>query len=208
MERNDQAAIEALFAKLADVERNAAPRDPEADAYIRQMLGRQPGTPYYMAQTILVQEQALEAAQARIEALEAQGATRALADDRQSGGLLSGLFGERRPSRTSSVPRVGRNARLDDDPAAPIQPSRGSGFLAGAAQTAMGVAGGVLLGNAIGGLFGGNDAKPAEPGVAGDEAGDSETDSTDAGQDESAGVQDAGYDDAGFDDGGFGDMDI
>ena len=38
------------------------------------------------------------------------------------------------------------------------QPGQGGGFLAGAMQTAMGVAGGVLLGNAIAGLF----SSPAE----------------------------------------------
>jgi hypothetical protein len=38
----------------------------------------------------------------------------------------------------------------------------GGGFLAGAAQTAVGVAGGVLLGNALAGLFGGGDAQAAE----------------------------------------------
>ena len=56
--------------------------------------------------------------------------------------------------------------------------------MAGAAQTAMGVAGGVLLGNAIGGMFAG----PA--------------DASEPAQD--AGMEDeAAFDDAGFDDGGF-----
>nr|MBX2856195.1 DUF2076 family protein [Paracoccaceae bacterium] len=41
-------------------------------------------------------------------------------------------------------------------------PSQGGGFLAGAAQTAMGVAGGVLLANAIGGMFDGGEAQAAE----------------------------------------------
>ena len=39
----------------------------------------------------------------------------------------------------------------------------GGGFLAGAAQTAMGVAGGMFLGNALMGMFGGNEAKAEEP---------------------------------------------
>jgi hypothetical protein len=39
----------------------------------------------------------------------------------------------------------------------------GGGFLAGAAQTALGVTGGVLLGNAIAGMLGGSEAKAAEP---------------------------------------------
>jgi hypothetical protein len=42
-----------------------------------------------------------------------------------------------------------------------LQP-QGSGFLAGAAQTAMGVAGGVLLGNAVAGMFGADKAHAGE----------------------------------------------
>lgn len=64
------------------------------------------------------------------------------------------------------------------------RPSGGGGFMAGAAQTAMGVAGGVLLGNAIGGMFAG----PADA---------SEMEQEPAMEDE------AGYDEGGFDDGGF-----
>jgi membrane protease subunit (stomatin/prohibitin family) len=44
-----------------------------------------------------------------------------------------------------------------------MQQRTGGGFLAGAAQTAMGVAGGVLLGNAIAGMLGGNEAQAAQP---------------------------------------------
>jgi hypothetical protein len=49
-----------------------------------------------------------------------------------------------------------------------MAPARGGGgFLAGAAQTAMGVAGGVLLGNMIAGAFsGGDEAKAADAGQA------------------------------------------
>jgi hypothetical protein len=66
----------------------------------------------------------------------------------------------------------------------------GGGFLAGAAQTAMGVAGGVLLGNAIAGMFGGDEAQAAEP------------------QADDPNAEEASVEDAGFDNGGFGDMDI
>ncbi|TIT23918.1 MAG: DUF2076 domain-containing protein [Mesorhizobium sp.] len=67
MDRNDQQAIGHLFEKLANVERQAPPRDAEAERFIQDQITRQPGAPYYMAQTIVVQEQALNAAQARIE---------------------------------------------------------------------------------------------------------------------------------------------
>jgi uncharacterized protein len=66
MDRNDRQAIEALFDKLATVERQSLPRDGQSETLIRDKIARQPGAPYYMAQTIVVQEQALAAAEARL----------------------------------------------------------------------------------------------------------------------------------------------
>lgn len=174
MDRNDQQAIEALFTKLDKVERQSPPRDPEAEAFIRNRLKDQPGAPYYMAQTIVVQEMALETAQARIEQLEA-----AQEAQQSSGGFLGNLFGNSRPaSRSGSVPRIGSAAR-----AAPHQPyaQQGPGFLAGAAQTALGVAGGVLLANAIGGMLGGGEAQAAETGTGADEPQGNDAVESDAG---------------------------
>lgn len=199
MDSNDRQAIDGLFQKLAEVERQADRRDAEAEAFIREKLGRQPAAPYYMAQTIVVQEQALNAAQARIEELERE------ASDSQSsgGGLLGSLFGGS-PRGRGSVPRTGAQSTQPE----PYQPqagqaspwqnqgrSAGGGFLAGAAQTAMGVAGGVLLGNAIGGLFGADAAQAAAPSPTQDQAQDNDTDTA--------------ADDSGFDAGGdMGDLDI
>lgn len=166
MDRNDQQAIQSLFGKLGDVERQSPPRDAQAEAFIREQVAAQPAAPYYMAQTIVVQEQALEAAQARIEQLE---------QARPSGGLFSSLFGggSRQPPR----PR-----RAQQQPYQPDQMQRGGGgFLAGAAQTAMGVAGGVLLGNAIAGMLGGGGEAQAA---------------------EDPGMEDPGFDDGGGDFGG------
>jgi hypothetical protein len=144
MDTNDQQAIRSLFDKLATVERQLPTRDAEADSYISAAIARQPGAPYYMAQTVVVQEHALNVAQTRIEELEA-----ALAEARrapQGGGFLSGLFGG------GSTPRQAAPA------AQPMRQGAPGGFLAGAAQTAMGVAGGMMLANALGGMFAG----PAE----------------------------------------------
>jgi uncharacterized protein len=182
MDRNDQQAIESLFDKLAAVERQSPPRDAESEAFIRERVARQPGASYYMAQTIVVQEQALEAAQARIEELEEQAASA----PRSSGGLFGDMFGGSR-QRSGSVPRVGRRGTAAPQPPIPVMQSQlGGGFLAGAAQTAMGVAGGVLLANAISGMLGGGEAQAAEAG---------------------AGADEPQVDDAGFEDSGdFGDM--
>lgn len=194
MDKNDQQAIGGLFNKLAGVERLAPQRDSEAETFINSQIAQQPSAPYYMAQTIVVQEQALNAAQARIEELEQQAAE----PQQSSGGLFGGLFGGGQPRRSGAVPRVGNRAGgmggmaaqqpsfPQQQPGLNQQPQRGGGFLAGAAQTAMGVAGGMLLGNAIAGMFGGDEAQAAEAAPAA----------------EDTAAQDASYDDGGFDDGG------
>ncbi|WVT75613.1 DUF2076 domain-containing protein (plasmid) [Sinorhizobium chiapasense] len=159
MDYNDRQAIESLFGKLAEVERQAAPIDHEADAFIRERIAAQSSAPYFMAQTIVVQEQALNAAQQRIEELEYQLSRRPA-----GGGFLSGLFGSAAntrlgASRPSNAPNSGPWSRQTGSVG---QVPRGNSFLAGAAQTAMGVAGGVLLGNAIAGMLGGSEANAAE----------------------------------------------
>ncbi|MFN3260008.1 MAG: DUF2076 domain-containing protein [Pikeienuella sp.] len=134
MDHNDRAAIENLFARLRQVEESAPPRDPEAEAMIEGGLARQRGAAYRMAQTIVAQERALEEAARRIEALEARGS---------GGSFLGDLFGGSDPAPR---PR----------PAAPPpQAAQRGGFLAGAAQTALGVAGGFLVADMISGAFGG-----------------------------------------------------
>jgi len=192
MTRDDRTVIDDLFARLAEAERRSPPRDRDAEAHIRQRIAEQPGAPYYMAQTLVVQRQALEAAQARIAELERQVSQR-------QGGLLGGLFGHSAPRRPRRVPsparRVGGYGH--DAPAGPWSGggpwgarAGGGGFLAGAAQTALGVAGGVLLADMIGDVFGG-EAYAAEAG--------------DYGADYAGGDMDAGGDlggDAGGDFGG------
>jgi hypothetical protein len=200
MDRNDRQAIEDLFDKLATVERQSPPRDAESETFIRDKIARQPGAPYYMAQTIVVQEQALAAAEARLAELEEQAA-----EARPANGGLDSLFGDRRqPQRsTGSVPRAGTANR------APMQGQHpgGGGFLAGAAQTALGVTGGVLLGNAIAGMLGGHEAKAAEPAAdKGTEDKGAEDKGAEQPQDD-AHTEEAGYEDSGDDFGDF-DMDI
>ena len=169
MDRNDQQAIDSLFTKLANVERQSAPRDTQSEQFINERITQQPGAPYYMAQTIVVQEQALEAAQRRIEELEMLSASA----QPQRGGFFASMFGSSNPPQRA----VARPQRYDGAPAspwggapnqgyghaAPMAPRAGGGFLAGAAQTAMGVAGGMLLTNAVMGMMGGNEAQAAEP---------------------------------------------
>ena len=187
MDRQDRQAIDGLFEKLAKVEGQSPSRDPEAKAFIDEQIARQPHAPYYMAQTIVVQEQALHAAQARIEELERQ------VGSVQNGGLASNISNVSRQP-TGSVPRAGRT---QPTPFEPLSPRAGGGFLAGAAQTAMGVAGGILLGNMIAGIFGSDQAQAHQAQSAEPQA--------DAAKDE---AEDVSLDDTGLEEGGFGDFEI
>lgn len=165
MDHQDRQAIEQLFGKIAQVERQATPPDAQAAEFIRSQMNQQPNAPYYMAQTIVVQEQALSAAQGRIQQLEQEIASRPAG----GGGFLSGLFGggqaRPQPQHPSYQPQAMHGMPSHMNPG--MAPRGGGGFLAGAAQTAMGVAGGVLLGNMIAGAFsGGNEANAADAGQA------------------------------------------
>lgn len=155
----DERAIDDLFERLYNVERNSAPRDVDAERLIRQRLSENPAAAYYMAQTVIVQEAALREAQERIEALEAR---------QGQGGFLGGIFGNDRPAPTRAQQRgPWGQSHNDGNQYDQQRPTRGGGFLAGAAQTALGVTGGLLLGSALAGLFTG-DAQAAEPEVPAD----------------------------------------
>jgi uncharacterized protein len=196
MDHQDRQAIEQLFGKIAQVEGQAGAPDVQAADFIRSQLNQQPNAPYYMAQTIVVQEQALSAAQGRIQQLEQELASRPAG----GGGFLSGLFGggQARPQQQPSyqpqsmhgMPPHGAPGMGGMAPGmGGMAPRGGGGFLAGAAQTAMGVAGGVMLGNMIAGAFSG-----------GDEAKAGEANQAEPQQAASEDFGDTGGDDFGFDD--------
>lgn len=158
MDNTERQVIDELFGKVKQAESGSGPRDPQAEARISEHIAAQPAAPYYMAQAIVIQEQALAASQARIEELEAELAQRPAA----GGGFLGSLFGggSGRPA-----PRRGSTSAIDPRLAAYNDPRRrhGGGFLGGAMQTAMGVAGGVLLGSAIMSMMSPDAAAAAEP---------------------------------------------
>jgi uncharacterized protein len=183
MDRNERQVIDDLFSRIREAEGRTGPRDPEAEALIREHIARHPAAPYYMAQAIVVQQEALAHAQARLEELEREGG-------RAGGGFLGGLLGggghEVQPqpasARASRIPATGAAAGGGGAFQRP-----GGSFLGGAAQTALGVAGGVLIANAIGGMLAADEAAAAEPAAddpgAGEDAawGDDFTDPGDAG---------------------------
>lgn len=70
MTPQESQLIQELFDRLAKLENS--PRDAEAARAIADGLRRAPNAPYALAQTVLVQDEALKRADARIRELEAQ----------------------------------------------------------------------------------------------------------------------------------------
>ena len=170
MNQQEKDMIEGLFQRLQQAESQMGNRDAEAEALINGFMTRQSAAPYLLSQVVLVQEQGLKNLQAQVEAMQTQvqELEQQLAERPQGGGgFLGGLFGggsqPAAPARPPQPAGGGWGNRPTGAPAmgaSPFQqqPGQGGGFLAGAMQTAMGVAGGVLLGNAIAGMF----SSPAE----------------------------------------------
>ena len=65
MDATERQVIDELFGKVKQAEGGSGARDPQAEARIREHLAAQPAAPYYMAQAILIQEQALKASPSR-----------------------------------------------------------------------------------------------------------------------------------------------
>src|SRR5215472_7473388 len=73
MNPQEQQLIDSLFQRLTQAAPQAGPRDPEAEALIQRHFQTLPGAAYYMAQTLLIQERALQQAEARLAAGGAGG---------------------------------------------------------------------------------------------------------------------------------------
>jgi hypothetical protein len=184
MTPQERQLVDDLFDRLSKLEN--APRDPDAIAAISDGLRKAPGAVYALTQTVLLQDEALKRAHARIQELEAGHAP----EPAQSGGFLDSmrdtLFGSG-PSR-SSVPNVPpREQRpvwntgqampqpqpgygqppygqpYGQAPAAPAFGGGGGGgsFLGTAAAAAAGVVGGSLLLSSIRGMMGGGSHQQA-----------------------------------------------
>src|SRR5436189_2108320 len=139
-----------LFDRLATLE--DAPRDPDAERLIRDGVRQAPNAPYALVQTVLVQDEALKRADARIRELEG-GAEAVPHETGFLGSMRDSLFG-RRETR-GSVPSVGSGEATPEmspawrtgTQAMPAEPGpapigQGGSFLGTAAAAAAGMVGG------------------------------------------------------------------
>src|SRR5262245_35812893 len=190
MTPQEQQLVADLFDRLASLESQR--RDPDAERLIREGLGRAPNSVYALVQSVLVQDEALKRANARIEELER--AIAAPAESSSGGGFLdsmrNAILGRDRPR--ASVPSVpaggmGSSGVWGSGPGA-SQPQAapqgypqgypqggppmgapvgggGSSFLGTAAATVAGVVGGAMLLDGIRSMMGSHHS------FAGDHAG-------------------------------------
>jgi hypothetical protein len=200
MTPQERQLVDELFERLARLEN--APRDAEAERAISDGLSHAPHAIYPLVQTVLVQDEALRRADARIRELTGEDpaatATGGFLDSMRQ--VLTGRAGG------TSVPSVRPGTSAGPDPrwntgvtlpqSAPAQPAPSSGgsFLGTAAASAAGVIGGAMLLNSIGSMFGnhGSRAFAADPSASGSPWGGNSAAGSDLARD--AGLNDIGGD--------------
>ncbi len=225
MTPEERQLIAGLFERMRGF--GAPEKDREAEALINQSVRAMPDAPYMLVQSVLVQEQALQAANDRVMELEERLRDRD-GDERPSRGFLGGapVGNGRGDARAGSVPQIGArstpSAYESRSPwsqgaaqPGPAQqqpaPSASGGFMKSALATAAGVAGGMLLADSIRNMMGSAHANPAASKGASEGGGEQYVDESnnDPGNSRGGETYDAGNNDPGFDSGDFGgDLDI
>lgn len=150
MQSKEQRLIEGLFQRIQQAEQSAEPRNIEAERQINDCIQKNPAAPYYMVQSLLIQEAALNKLNQQINQLKNEISQLKTTQQPTGKRLLGTLFGNRSQTRTqdqSPMPTANYNGSL------PSGPSRCGSFMSGALQTAAGVAGGMVLGNMLNNMF-------------------------------------------------------
>jgi uncharacterized protein len=153
MQQQERELIAGLFDRLQPFE--SQPRDPEAEALIKERSIRQPASPYLLVQTVLVQEQALKAAQERIAELEARAGTQPASGFLGSAPNI-GPWGRQASAQPQPPPVSATRSPLQAALSGQSAGGGGGSFLRTALATAAGVAGGALLFEGIRNMMSGN----------------------------------------------------
>ena len=179
MTPQESSMLQDLIQKVEETQ--LTEKDPEAEQMLRQGLGRDPDAIYKLAQTVLVQNLALNQARAQIDQMKQ---AQLQAPPARATSFLGGLLGHRDPAPPAPQPQYQQVPYQQAPPqyaTAPIYvesgPSPAGSFLRSAATTAAGVAAGALAFEGIeslmhggfggggfggGGFGGGFGARPAK----------------------------------------------
>lgn len=217
MQQQERDLIADLFSRLQQFENQ--PRDAEAERLIASYIARQPAAPYLLTQTVIVQEEALKQAKARIAELESKASEPSFLGSAPKIGPWGAAPNAQQTAPAQAAPA--RSPWQAAPQAAPYaqQPAMGGfaggggggSFLRTALTTAAGVAGGALLFQGISSMFGHSTSQAfANPAMGPSSLlPPDQLSSADLGQDMASGddyqsiSDNSGFDDPGDDDPGF-----
>jgi len=152
MTPQEQEMLQGLIKRVNQTQ--LAEKDLDAEEMLQQTLGRNPDALYILAQTVLVQQYALDQATQQLEQLRQQ--------PRRTTSFLGGLLGRDQPAPPPPPPPAYAQPQYAPAPGYTTGYSPGyvpqqGGFLRGAMQTAAGVAAGALAFEGIESLMHGFD---------------------------------------------------
>ncbi|PPI87623.1 ABC transporter substrate-binding protein (plasmid) [Candidatus Pantoea edessiphila] len=156
MQFEEKNLIEKLFQRLQKAEENASIRDNEAEKQIQDAVKEQPAAPYYMVQSILIQEAALNKLNQQILKLKNELFQLQMTNQAKGKTFLSRLFGSNQHSHQMSSKDLQQPVVSSENRSysSGTSPRNGvNSFMTGALQTAAGVAGGVVIGNMLNNMF-------------------------------------------------------
>lgn len=153
MTSQEQQLIDGLIQRVNGT--NLPDKDPEAEGRLQQGLGSNPNALYILAQTVIVQQYALDQAKQQLDTLRQQSQA-----PQKHTGFLESIFGSSKdpdprpappPQASQGYAPVPNQPQTYSPPPTYAPPASyapvtggGGGFLRGAAQTAAGVAAGAL----------------------------------------------------------------
>lgn len=163
MNPQERDLIESVFDRLGRLAGGA--KDREAETLINERMRAVPDSAYNLVEAVVVQEMAIKERDQRIHELEGQLAQQQQQQQQGGGfGRPGGVFGRgsvpstqpySQPQQYAPPPQYAQPQPQYAQPSPWGGQPGGGGFLRGAAQTAVGVAGGVLLAEGISSMFAG-----------------------------------------------------
>ncbi|WP_343189567.1 DUF2076 domain-containing protein [Buchnera aphidicola] len=166
MENKEKKLIKNLFLRLKDIELKNVKIDSEVNILIKDIIKKQCNAPYYMTQTILIQESAMQSLYNKINKLEniIKNYKKEIYSKNKSNGFLSNLFNKKKIKENDLNKKDCVNKNFENNNLNKHDNSYHNGtggFLKNALQTAIGVAGGVVSANMLMNLFN-NNKSPSE----------------------------------------------
>lgn len=162
MEDKEKKLIKNLFSRLKDIELKNVKIDQEVNILIKDIIKKQCNAPYYMTQTILIQESAIQSLYNKINKLKKiiKDNKKEINFKNKSNGFLSGLFNNKKKIQKDDLNTkdyLNKDIENNNLNKCVYSSNNGNGgFLKNALQTAIGVAGGVVSANMLMNLFNNN----------------------------------------------------